>query len=155
MQQVPSQTYVIEHAKVFTIAAKYQIDGLRDLAASKFKDAAIAHPDADELVDSIYVAYNSTPEDVTQLRDAVADILHQHFDAIEEDSALETALCYVPRLAYDVLKRGRAGDKDGSTALAGGSYKCDECGYKFTGTPGGTSKSGKPIHEAVWCPQCW
>jgi hypothetical protein len=154
-QQPPSQTYIIEHAKVFAIAVKYQIDGLRDLAASKFKDAATAHLGHEDFVHSIYVAYNSTPDEVTQLRDVVTDILHQHFDDLEDDPEVEAALCYVQRLAYDVLKRSRAGDKNESTTLADGSYKCDECGYRFAGTPGGTSKSGRPVRETMWCPQCW
>jgi hypothetical protein len=154
-QQPPSQTYIIEHAKVFAIAVKYQIDGLRDLAASKFKDAAIAHLGHEDFVHSIYVAYNSTADEVTQLRDVVTDILHQHFDDLKGDPEVEAALCYIPRLAYDVLKRSRAGDNNGSIALAGGSYKCDLCGYMFTGKPGGTSKSGRPVREAMWCPQCW
>ena len=35
----PSHAYIIEHAKVFAIAVNYQIDGLRNLAASKYKKA--------------------------------------------------------------------------------------------------------------------
>ncbi|GAB7331566.1 hypothetical protein MBLNU13_g02951t2 [Cladosporium sp. NU13] len=154
-QQPPSQISIIEHAKVFAIAVKYQIDGLRDLAASKFKDAASAHWDHDDFVRSIYVTYSSTAKEVTQLREVVAEILHQHCDDIEEDSELETALCNIPRLAYDVLKRSRAKEIDGSTALAGVSYECDECGKKSTGTPGGKSMYGRPVREVTYCPRCW
>ena len=154
-QQPSPQIYIIEHAKVFAIAVKYQIDGLRDLAASKFRDAASAHWDHDDFVHSIYITYNSTAEEVTQLREVVAEILHQHFDHIEEESELESALCNVPRLAYEVLKRSRAEGRDGSAELAGVSYECDGCGKKFTGRPGGKSRSGRPIREAMWCPRCW
>ena len=52
-QQPSLQTYIIKHAKVFAIAVKYQIDGLRDLAASKCRDAATAHWDYDDFVHSI------------------------------------------------------------------------------------------------------
>lgn len=109
--QLPSQGYILEHAKVFAIAVKYQIYGLQGLAAAKFKDAATAYWKHDDFVEAIYIAYSSTAEEVTQLRGVVAEILHQHFDDIEEKSELETALCNTPRLAYDVLKRSRAGNK--------------------------------------------
>ena len=111
--ELPSQGYIIEHAKVFAIAVKYQIDGLRGLAAAKFKDAATAYWKYDDFVEAIYVVYSSTFEGVTQLRDVVTDILHQHFDDLEDMPEVETALCNVPRLAYDLLKRSRMGGKQG------------------------------------------
>jgi hypothetical protein len=82
---------------------------------------------------------------VTQLRDVVTDILNQQFDDFRGDPEVEAGLSYAPRLVHDVLKRSRAGDNNGSIVLAGGTYKCDLCGYKFTGIPGGTSKSGRPV----------
>jgi hypothetical protein len=151
----PSQGYILEHAKVFAIAVKYQIYGLQGLAAAKVKDAATAYWKHDDFVEAIYIAYSSTAEEVTQLRGVVAEILHQHFDDIEEESELETALCNIPRLAYDVLKRSRAGNKNGSTELAGVSYDCDECGKRFTGTPGGRYKYGRPLREVTYCTRCW
>jgi hypothetical protein len=117
-QQLPSQGYIIEHAKVFAIAVKYQIDGLRDLAASKFKDAANAYWKHDDFAHSIYIAYDSTTDEVTQLREVVADVLLEHFDDLEQDiPEFETALCEIPRLAYALLKRSRAGSKSGGAKV--------------------------------------
>lgn len=157
--ELPSNVYVIEHAKVFAIAVKYQIDGLRDLAASKFKEAATSYWNHDDFAHSIHIAFNSTAEEVTQLRKVVSDILHKHFDDLEDKPEVEAVVCNIPRLAYALLKRSRAGGKNGSTAK--GSYDCIGCGGQFVGSPAGTGKvaqvkgSGKAFHPATYCKECW
>jgi hypothetical protein len=115
--QVFSQGYIIEHAKVFALAVKYQIDGLRGLAASKFKDAATAYWKHNDFVDAIYLAYDSTPEEVTGLREVVLDILHQHFDELEGEENFETAFYNIPGLAYALLKRSHAESRNGGMRL--------------------------------------
>lgn len=110
---LPSQVYILEHAKVFAIAVKYQIDGLRDLAASKFEQAAKIHWNHEDFVHSIFVAFNSAPEEVTHIREVVVGILHKHFDDLKSKAEVETVICNTPRLAYALLIRSRAGDKNG------------------------------------------
>ena len=67
----PSHGYIIEHAKAFAIAVKYQIDGLRDLAASKYKEAVTTCWNHEDFAHSVFVAFNSTVEEVTQLREII------------------------------------------------------------------------------------
>ena len=165
---VPPQVYIIEHAKVFAIAVKYQIDGLRDLAASKFKDAATAYWNHDDFAHSIHIAYNSTAEEVTQLRTVVTDILHQHSDDLEGKPEVEAIVCKIPRLAYALLRRSRAGGKHGGmgteeqghiTAVSevDDVHRCDQCGSRLIITSSGTSKlerRGKGYKSRWQCPYC-
>lgn len=81
--------------------------GLRDLAASKFKDSAEANWSHPDFAQTISIVYNSTPEDVTQLRNVVANILSGHFEALKNKAEIETVICDIPRLAYALLKRSR------------------------------------------------
>lgn len=139
-RQLPSRVYMIEHAKVFAIAVKFQIDGLRDLAALKFKQAATAYWSHDDFAHSVHIVFNSTAEEVTQLREIVSDILHQHFDDLEAKPEVEAVVCNTPRLAYALLKRSRAGGKNGGFGFGkqnnfaipqDADLECDECGSQL------------------------
>lgn len=99
-----SQVYIIEHAKVFAMAIKYQVEGLQDLAAAKFKQSAEMDWDHEDFAEAISIVHDSTPESVSQLRDIVADAIHEHFDALQ-NKRVQTVICNIPRLAYDLLKR--------------------------------------------------
>jgi hypothetical protein len=97
--------YIIEHAKVFAMAVNYQVDGLRDLAAAKFKQSAKTHWNHDDFAHAIFIVHNSTSEGVPQLRDIVADILHERFEKLKHKAEVETVVCSIPHLAYALLKR--------------------------------------------------
>lgn len=149
--QDPSQGYIIEHAKVFAIAVKYQIHGLRGLAASKFKDAATAYWKHDDFVEAIYIVYSSTAEEDTQLRDIVAEVLHQHFEDLEDSPEFEAAFCNIPRLAYTLLKRSRGEKKHGNMKIGKQSQpafqkedrsECSGCGHRLP-------------RNCWYCRHCW
>lgn len=72
-----SRTHLIEHAEVFAIAVKYQIDALRKLA-EKFKEGVAFHWNHVEFAEATYLAYTNTPEDVKELRDIAADAIDKH-----------------------------------------------------------------------------
>jgi DNA-directed RNA polymerase subunit M/transcription elongation factor TFIIS len=163
LESPPTRFYLIEHAKVFTIAVKYQIDGLRDLAAAKFENAAIVYWNHEDFAQSIHIAFNSTAEEVTQLRQIVSGILHSHFDELKDKAEVETTICNIPRLAYDLLKRSRMGEDDRSmwsekqrhlNVLMEKFYQCTECGNQKIGR-----FSGKFRYQAMplvtSCPACW
>lgn len=158
--QLPSQGYIIEHVKVFAIAVKYQIHGLRGLAASKFKDAATAYWKHDDFVEAIYIIYSSTAEEDTQLRDIVTEILHQHFEDLEDSPVFEAAFCNIlfeaafcniPRPAYTLLKIRRGEKKHGNMEIGKQSQPavqkvdCSEC-----------SRCGHRLPRNSWyCRHCW
>jgi hypothetical protein len=49
---------ILTHAKVFAIAVKYQIDGLRDFAAKCFRYAAHVYWDSDEFLKAVTIVLN-------------------------------------------------------------------------------------------------
>jgi hypothetical protein len=100
-----SRVYVIEHAKVFAMAVKYQVDGLRDLATTKFKQSVQTSWNHEDFAHASFVIYDSTPEDVSQLREIVANTLHNHFSELKDKPEVETVVCGNPHLAYALLKR--------------------------------------------------
>jgi high-affinity K+ transport system ATPase subunit B len=123
---------IIEHAKVFAIAVKYQVDGLRDLAAEKFKRSAKVFWDHEDFAHAIFVVHNSTSDGVSKLRDIVADTLCEHFDKLKHKPEIETVVCSIPALAYALLKRGgtATGCPNGHNAGLY-VYKCPYQGCNF------------------------
>ena len=119
---------------------KYQIHGLLGLAASKFKDAATAYWKHDDFVEAIYIVYSSTAEEDTQLRYIVTEILHQHFEDLEDSPVFEAAFCNITRLAYTLLKRCRGEKKHGNMEIGKQSQpavqkvdcsECSRCGHRL------------------------
>jgi hypothetical protein len=103
----PPKTWLVEHAKVFAIAVKYRVDGLCDLAAAKFEAAAAVYWDSQSFMHSISIVHRSTSEDVTQLRDIVANILHDHTDVFKNDERTEDLVSSMAGLVHALLKRKR------------------------------------------------
>lgn len=99
--------FMIEHAKVFAMAIKYQVDGLQSLALARFISSVTTHWNHEDFAHTIFVAFNSTPENITQLRDVVTDALHEHFEELQNKAEIETVVCGLPCLTYALLKRSR------------------------------------------------
>jgi hypothetical protein len=104
------KNHIVEHAKVFAIAVKYQVDGLRHLAALKFRNEmrrsrAYNH---DNFAEAVAIIFRSTPEDVTQLRDVVEELLDTHFEELQHKPDVEVVVTSFPQLSCALLKRSRA-----------------------------------------------
>lgn len=106
-QPLTERVFMVEHAKVFAMAVKYQVDGLQSLALAKFISSVTTHWNHEDFAHTIFVAFNSTPEDVTQVRDVVTNALHEHFEELQNKAEIETVVCGLPRLTYGLLKRSR------------------------------------------------
>lgn len=94
---------VLEHAKVFALAVKYQVPALKILATNKFQAAinvAWAHPSLAQVITTVY---SSTPDDVAELRDIVAVALTKRKSLLERPE-IEVAVCNINTLAYRLLK---------------------------------------------------
>ena len=160
--QLPSQVYLIEHAKVFAIAVKYQIEGLRELAVSKFHTAATGLWKHDDFAHSVHIVFNSTAEEVTQLLVIASDILHQHFDVLKEKAEIEAVVCNIPRLAYALLKRSRAGGKTENVKTGKQSQytegTCSDCGLDWNSSATlsklGRHGQGKSTSYHWYCSYC-
>ena len=124
-----SKSYLVEHAKVFAMSVKYQADGLRELAAAKFKDAVTTqgHWDHEDFPTAISIIYTSTTDDVLELRLTVEDVLHDHFDALKAKEEFAAVTRGTPGLLYSLLGRRPRGccDKKGCAFTA--MTRCRGC----------------------------
>ena len=99
---------MVTHAKLFGMAVKYQVDGLRTLTATTFEAAAdTMEPNRqvdDDFITSISVVYQSTPRNVVALRNVVAFTAHNIFTPMRMNDRGKEALINIPGFAYDILK---------------------------------------------------
>ncbi|KLU84725.1 hypothetical protein MAPG_03764 [Magnaporthiopsis poae ATCC 64411] len=91
------------HAKVYAIAEKYGVVGLKTVSHRKF-EAALAKTDRnqDNLIKAAREAYESTVETDRRLRDAVAAHFYT-YSLILDKKEVQDLLKEVPMLAYDLL----------------------------------------------------
>lgn len=99
--------HLIEHAKAFAMAIKYQIEGLRTLATSKFKSSVAKYWKHNDFLHAIRIVYTSTADDIPELRGITADAVHNNFDLLREKPEIRSLLRSLPGLATDLLERGR------------------------------------------------
>ncbi|KAM0718446.1 hypothetical protein Q7P37_005516 [Cladosporium fusiforme] len=113
--------HLLEHAKVFAMAVKYQITGLRALASDKFKHSITIDPHSHFLdlsfPEVIRVVHASTPDDILELRKPLADTIYQYLDVLSLRPAVDSVLRNIPSVAYDVLQRSKDGSWTGIDAL--------------------------------------
>lgn len=100
-----SDAFFVEHARVFAMAIKYQADGLRQLAAKNFKQAVAKYWKREDFAQAIHVVYTSTPDDVQELRNIVADTIHDHFTVLRMIPEIDVAVRSLGGLAYSILER--------------------------------------------------
>lgn len=101
------QNFLLGHVKLFATAVKYQVPGLRHLAASKFKYETThceAWKDAD-FAKAISTIYSSTPDEVKELRTLAEKTLHAHFEELKHNKGIEEVMYNHPSLMYALLKR--------------------------------------------------
>jgi hypothetical protein len=125
----PPKTWLVEHAKIFAMAVKYRVDGLCDLAAAKFKDAATSHWGHVDFVTAIPIVHSSTGEEITQLRAIVADVLHDHFDDLQANTQIEKLVRSTPELSYALFMRSRKNHQQP------GSYPVASCIERHPASP--------------------
>ncbi|KAK2778393.1 BTB/POZ domain-containing protein [Colletotrichum kahawae] len=97
-----SITCLLLHAKVYTIAEKYAVDGLKDLAVAKFKDAAAQAWEPNGFLCAATEAYTSTIDTDRGFRDAVIEIFAVHEDLLDDEEA-KTTIKSLGSLPYDLL----------------------------------------------------
>jgi hypothetical protein len=143
----PPRVHIIEHARVFAMAVKYQVDGLRALAAAKFKQSVKAHYTHDDFIHAISVVHTSTAEDVKELRNIVGDTIHDHYDTLDLDPEFGDVVCGIPRLAYGLLSRVGtiSGCANGHSGLMN-TETCKHCHTKYDFC--------ESCPTWIWCPGC-
>lgn len=118
------QRSLIKHAKVFAMAIKYQVDGLRALALQKFQQAALHEWNSDDFAQVVHIVYTSTPDHVRELRGIVATTIYDHFRDLKDKEELEVVISGLGDLSYSLLRRTSSafrctkGHKDEATRIS-------------------------------------
>jgi hypothetical protein len=90
------------HAKVYALAEKYAVDGLKGLALTKFKSLAFQCWDTSDFLGAVSETYNSTIDTDRGLRDVVLEVISAHQELLGRDET-KTLLQRERLLAYDLI----------------------------------------------------
>jgi len=100
--QQPQHNLLI-HARVYALAEKYDIEGLRDLAASKFARQMQRHCESSEFATTLAEVYASSLNSTRGLRDVCLQMFRQHRELIRTE-CVEEAVREIPDLAWELLR---------------------------------------------------
>ena len=94
------------HARMFTLGDRYDISGLRSVAAKKYSSRCdVSEPL--EFIDSIYDVYEGTPASIGQLRALACIRMRSRLPKILDEEVVRTAyqrvLTDVPEFSRDLL----------------------------------------------------
>ena len=79
------------HARMFALGDRYDIPGLRDVAAKQYSWRCAASCEPLELVESIPDVYEGTPSSIRHLRDAACIRMRKSLPKMLDDEAVATA----------------------------------------------------------------
>jgi hypothetical protein len=99
------QAEILTHAKMFAIAVKYQVNGLREYAAKCFGYAARRTWWSEEFLETFTIVFNSTPEQARELRDIVFDTVWDHWGDFKDRDEVKEAFDSHPFLVRELLDR--------------------------------------------------
>jgi hypothetical protein len=97
--------YLLTHARVYAIAEKYGIKGLKTLARSKFAAQIAQHFCSNEFAPSLAEVYESTVDSDRGLRDIVIQTFRSHPDIATRDD-VEDVVRQTPGLAWELFRVG-------------------------------------------------
>lgn len=125
---------LVMHARVFAVAARYEVTGLRKLAADKFTNAVNASPDHEDFAEAARVVYSTTPKYVRTLRNIVVSKMNRHDDALLNIDHVMEVVKDDSELMFDLLCVSRGLDPcQLDTTLC--ESRCYSCG---AGVPEGS-----------------
>jgi hypothetical protein len=97
--------HLLSHTRVYALAEKYGIKGLKALAKSKFASQMSLHFASTEFAPSIQEVYESTVDSDRGLRDVVIQAFRSHPEvALRED--VEDVVRNTPGLAWELFRVG-------------------------------------------------
>jgi hypothetical protein len=95
------RTGLATHARMYALADKYQISGLKALAQRKFEEAARQHWNSEEFAPALHIVYTSTLEEDRGLRDIVIATISR--DRLLEKPEVRATVKDLPELAFGLL----------------------------------------------------
>lgn len=97
------KSHLITHAKVYAIAEKYGVSGLKTLAQDKFAQQIELHLDSHDLPEACQEAYESTVDTDRGLRNIVIQTFRSHPElSLRKD--VEMAIRETPGLAFELFR---------------------------------------------------
>ncbi|OCL12364.1 hypothetical protein AOQ84DRAFT_386178 [Glonium stellatum] len=94
---------LVTHAKMYAIADKYQITGLKALASEKFRTACELHWDKQAFASAAHIVYASTLNHDKGLRNIVAQTISGNMSLLKKPE-IEALMTEFNGLAFGVLK---------------------------------------------------
>jgi hypothetical protein len=91
------------HAKMYEIADKYEVDGLKELAQEKFAWACGVYWHSKYFAPAAHYAYSTTPDEDKGLREVVSKTLFEHMELLDKPE-VEAVLSEFNNLAVGLLK---------------------------------------------------
>jgi hypothetical protein len=103
-RQIQISTPLSIHADMYALGDKYQVAGLQNVAASKFKACLTHHCNSPDFITALQIVYTSTPDSNRMLRDVVVQGFKDHFSIdITKDPAIEAKLDTIDELSLALL----------------------------------------------------
>lgn len=100
--------YLCLHARVYALAEKYAVSGLKEIALRYFRYVADDETcNLEEFSDASELAYTTTIDADRGLRDVVVKALHENYKALDQDH-VQGLLKRHPNLAIDFIMHYRA-----------------------------------------------
>jgi hypothetical protein len=97
--------HLLTHAKVYAIAEKYCISGLKSLARQKFTTQASVHFTTTEFADAMQEVYESTVDSDRGLRDVIIQAFRSHPELAQRED-IEDVVRETPGLAWELFRVG-------------------------------------------------
>jgi hypothetical protein len=97
---------LITHAKMYEIADKYDVAGLKDLAQEKFKYASTMFWNDDAFPAAAHHALSTTMEEDKGLRDVISSTIADHTENLVNKAEVRTLMAEHNGLALDVVLKG-------------------------------------------------
>lgn len=98
----PVRDPLVTHAKVYALAEKYLIRGLKAVALRQFKAAATASLDINDFLQAAWEVYTSTIDDDRGLRDVVVETLYKHSQWLDKEEVRDMVK-RLGALTYDLV----------------------------------------------------
>ncbi|QDS73120.1 hypothetical protein FKW77_001104 [Venturia effusa] len=120
------------HVNLFTLADKYDVPRLRQLAVTRFTDALEDAPPA-LLIETIEAAFTTPPSGVQELRQAVINVVHHHLGWLVDEPSFQDVMDRNGELGRILLMKSRNRVYDEADEPGMVQFACSQgdCGLKF------------------------
>ena len=122
-KSLQTKNLLTTHAKMYSIAAKYNIRPLMDVAVIKFKSTANGKWDAQDLIAAVPVVYSQTVGHEEEIRDILEVMILEHTYRLVHETGFKEAVEHVDGLTFSLFKR--------LGALSRQQKVCRRCGAAF------------------------